>query len=334
MAFDPQTYKISFLIGDIVKGKLTRKQPLPDLTCEESEELREHLLYEISCLREHGEKEGGRKERQLLARYQETLDNDERRLGKGKERAREEGGARSAEVLNGRRQSKLSPSYSQNIFVFEDVSGMKMVLRLANVTNETLLKMTSYLSEQLIERHLEPPHGFPIQSPLITSGTDNAAESPVMVEPQLNREWSTQFERQNRHQGRPATPPNTFDIIDLDTPPETPQKAIPATPVRAQVPDASVPVEGPKSQILPLASSLLYLLAGIILGFFVQSWLTGYDWPLGLTEGVRSVRLQLTYLGRVYGNGAWGSFVRYLAALWDGFVNKAFLMMLSYGIIV
>lgn len=332
MAFDPQTHKISFLIGDIVNGKLKRTEPLPDLTCEESEKLREHLLYEISCLREHGEEEGGRKERRLLARFQETLDNDERRLGKGKGKAREEDEPEPAGAMNGR--IKPNESFSANSFVFEDISGVKLVLRLANITNETLVNLTGYLAGQLIDRHLELPHGFPIQSPPVTPDTDSADQFPEMAEPQLNREWSTTAERQDQHQGRPLTPQNTFDIIDLVTPPETPTKSDPAKPVQAEVPIAPDSVEGSNYQIAPsFASSLPYLLAGIILGFILQNWLLSYDLSLGILEGLRSGRLRLAYLGTLFGKGGRGFIKGYLASLWDAFVNKAFLMMHEFGFI-
>jgi hypothetical protein len=68
-------------VGDIIRGRLKKNQPLPTLTCEENEELRKSLLWEIGCLREFGEPEGGTKEQRLVRRVQESLDNDDKLMG-------------------------------------------------------------------------------------------------------------------------------------------------------------------------------------------------------------------------------------------------------------
>jgi hypothetical protein len=51
MSFDSSTFKTSFLVGDIISGNLQERDPLPDLSFEESEQLHDQLIKKISKLR-------------------------------------------------------------------------------------------------------------------------------------------------------------------------------------------------------------------------------------------------------------------------------------------
>lgn len=81
-SFNPSTFEISFLVGDIIFNKLPPSQPLPDLTCEESDQLRLQLLTEISWPRKFGEPEDSKRERKFIDRALESLHNDDFRLGR------------------------------------------------------------------------------------------------------------------------------------------------------------------------------------------------------------------------------------------------------------
>ena len=80
--FDPTAFKISFLVGDIISNRLPAHLPHPDLTGEESEQLRAQLPTKISWLREFGEPERSNKEQKFIDRVVESLNNDDHRLSR------------------------------------------------------------------------------------------------------------------------------------------------------------------------------------------------------------------------------------------------------------
>lgn len=163
MSFHSSHFKTSFLVGDIMTGKLKARDPLPDLSCEESKQLRGQLLQEISWLREFGEPEGSKKVQRLIDRIRESLDNDDRRLGRG--------GPVSDKGKGVVKPDTIADKKTQ--FAFVDVTGITMVLNLTNFTDERLLDMYSTIKAQVLSRNLLLPdmdlHAFSAARTIISA---------------------------------------------------------------------------------------------------------------------------------------------------------------------
>jgi hypothetical protein len=171
MEHHPDTFRVSFLVGDIIRGKLKERQPLPNLTCEENEQLRKQLLQEMSWLREFGEKEGGREDNIIADRIRESLDNDNRTLGRGvySERENIHAGKQDEPAAGMRSATRTTRMDTTTQFTFKDVTGITMVLQLPNLTEEKILEMHKSLSEQIMRRNIEVPEDHPLlfRSPLV-----------------------------------------------------------------------------------------------------------------------------------------------------------------------
>jgi len=164
MEHHPDTFRVSFLVGDIIRGKLRKSQPLPTLTCEENEQLRKQLLQEMSWLREFGEKKGGRKDNTIADRIRESLNNDDRTLERGVYSERENIHAvKQDEPAAGIRSATAATKIDTTTqFTFRDVTGITMVLQLPNLTEEKILEMHKSLSEQIVRRNIEVPEDHPL----------------------------------------------------------------------------------------------------------------------------------------------------------------------------
>ena len=150
MVYDHEAHRVSFLVGDIIRGRLKKNQPLPTLTCEENEELRKSLLWEIGCLREFGELEGGTKEQRLVRRVQESLDNDDKLMD-------QQPLSTTEPKDKVRPRNPVPASDTTTKIVFKDATGIVLSLRVPNLTDENLLRMLEIVLEQIRARVIVVP---------------------------------------------------------------------------------------------------------------------------------------------------------------------------------
>lgn len=151
---DIRNLKVPMLVSDIVTGKLDKHHPLPHLTAEEGEALRDLLFFEISCLRDFGEKEGSPKELILAARIHESDAHDNQDGGPGSSTGR------GTEAMTMSSEEVYSPSH----LIFQDRTGIRTIFRLANLSDAKVLNMYGCLAAQVRARNIMVPSEAPLSS--------------------------------------------------------------------------------------------------------------------------------------------------------------------------
>jgi hypothetical protein len=317
MVYDLEAHRVSFLVGDIIRGRLKKNQPLPTLTCEENEELRKNLLWEIGCLREFGELEGGTKEQRLVRRVQESLDNDDKLMG-------QQPLSTTGPKDKVRPRNSVPVSDTTTKIVLKDATGIVLSLRVPNLTDENLLRMLEIVLEQIRARDIILPeqldHQIPLCSPWYSSQSSNprftsrfakklGLQTPPDPTPSIASQSTIENENAVVPEPRIKEPqPEKKEIpppIDIET--VSPQKSLPAS-----------------RDFTSKTSLFKKLLLAITIGILVQNWAINNDLYFDMddkydlkTDSVLSIGLCFAGSFLVF---LWGLFCRAL----EGVKNEFF----------